>query len=321
MRLIDAHSHICGDDVAVCSLLEELNVQSFNICVAHKGDSWKSQRDDYQKIANDHPETYQWITSFSLPDFDDTRYVDKVIADLDESFAHGAIGCKIWKNIGMDHKAEDGSYMLVDHPIFIPIFKHIAECGKTLLAHIGEPYACWQPLEFDSPHAGYYKQNPHWHMYGKEGVRSHAEHMTAFDNVIERHPELKIVGAHLGGLEYSMEAMAERFNRFPNYAVDTGARNYDLAFHEREQVIDLIERFQDRILFGIDRGFPHSFADDEQQRLERIAGYRSEFLEARRFYTTADDLTMRGKSVRGLGLPHDVLEKLFRLNALRWYDT
>lgn len=323
MRLIDAHSHICGDDELVRSMLEELNVQSYNICVAHAGNDWHAQRDNYRDIYNAHPERYQWMCTFDLPDFDNPDYVNGVIASLDESFADGAIACKIWKNIGMEHKAEDGSYMLVDHPVLEPIFNHIAKCNKTLLAHIGEPYACWQPIEFDSPHAGYYRQNPKWHMYGKNDMRSHAEHMEALDNVIERHPDLRIVGAHLGGLEYSLDAMGKRFDRFPNYAVDTGARNYDLAFLPRDEVIAFMERYQDRILFGIDQGIPPAIADEDEgeARAQRVERYRFQFLEAQSFYTSTDHMVMREKPVQGLGLPPEIYNKLFVTNAQHWYPV
>ncbi len=322
MQIIDAHSHICGDDELVRGMLEELNVQSYNICVAHVANDWHDQRDNYKGIYDKHPERYQWICSFDLPDFEDPGYIDRVKKSLDECFAQGAIGCKVWKNIGMEHKAEDGSYMLVDHPILEPIFDHIAKAGKTLLTHIGEPYACWQSLEFDSPHAGYYTQNPKWHMYGKEDMRSHAEHMQAFDNVIERHPDLRIVGAHLGGLEYSIEKMAERFDRFPNFAIDTGARNYDLAFLPRDEVIAFIEKYQDRILFGIDQGMPPAVADEDEEgrRQNRIERYRFECLEAKQFYSTDDHMEMRGKSVQGLGLSEAILEKFFYKNAGIWYS-
>ena len=50
----------------------------------------------------------------------------------------GARGVKIWKNIGMALKIEAGQYIMVDDPVFEPIFAFLEKekiysvCPKTL---------------------------------------------------------------------------------------------------------------------------------------------------------------------------------------------
>lgn len=173
MTVIDAHAHLTGDDATVLDVLAELDVHCFNICVSHYGKNCERERDQYKELAHVHPERYHWITSFEVPVFDDPDYVDRVKTQLDKDFADGAIACKIWKNIGMEIKKPDGEFMQIDDELLIPIFEHIEQSGKLLLAHIGEPYACWQPLSFESPHAAYYKDNQHWHMYNKPAYPSY----------------------------------------------------------------------------------------------------------------------------------------------------
>lgn len=319
MPVIDAHSHIVGDDAAVLSMLEDLGVHCFNICVARVGLTCDVQRQNYAQVAEDHPERYDWITAFEVPDFDDPNYVDRVIEQLDRDFANGAIGCKVWKNIGMEIKTPEGGYMQIDHPLLTPIFEHIERCDRTLLAHIGEPYACWQPLSYDSPHAPYYKEHPQWHMYNKPGVPGFEEISQAFDRLIERHRGLRIVGAHLGSQEYDLRAIARRFDRFPNYAVDTGARNYDLAFMDPGDVTEFLQQYPDRVLFGIDLGMPHSSHHEPAQRLRMIEEYRKQFNEARYYFCTDETFAMRDRVVSGIRLSEDLQERLLLGNALHWY--
>jgi len=54
----------------------------------------------YRRLAQEHPDRYVWCTSFDLPRFDDPRYLEKVLEDLDRDFDAGAIACKVWKISG-----------------------------------------------------------------------------------------------------------------------------------------------------------------------------------------------------------------------------
>lgn len=321
MTIIDAHSHIVGDDEEMLSLLATLDVHCFNICVAHVGLSHDVQRCNYADIARKHPERYQWITTFEVPDFDDPDYVDRVRAQLDQDFANGAIGCKVWKNIGMEIRTPDGDYMQVDHPLLTPIFEHIAYCDRPLLAHVGEPYACWQPLDFDSPHAGYYATHPQWHMYRRPDAPSYQHISDAFDRLLERHRNLRIIGAHLGSQEYDLSLIARRMDRNPHYAVDTGARNYDLAFTDRNTVIHFMEQYSERVLFGIDLGMPASGDQDSRQRQALMRRYEQELDEALRYYGSAETVVMRERQIDGLDLDTAIQERLFRDNARQWYQV
>ncbi|NRA36860.1 MAG: amidohydrolase family protein [Planctomycetes bacterium] len=325
MQVIDAHSHMAGDDSLVLDLCAEFDVQHYNICVAFVGGDLNEQREMYARLAEQHPERYRWITSFDIPSHEDflapDAYAQRIKEQLDVDFSRGAIGCKIWKNVGMEIRCPEGHIVHSDHEIFTPIFSHLAACHKPLLAHLGEPYACWQPLDFESPHGGYFSRNPKWHMYGKKDVASHEDIMTAFDRVLERHPDMKCVGAHLGSLEYDLQKMAERFERFPNFAVDTGARNNDFAYLDREACREFFIAYADRILFGIDSALPLAEQQEAQYRQEVVDYYQQSMKEAQTFYGTDQACVMDGKATQGLDLPADVLQKIFKENAQVWYQT
>lgn len=312
MLIIDAHLHYWYPDPAAMRLPEELDLKLLNVCVAHG--NWRDeQAKPYRQLAAENPKRFAWCTSFDLPDFVDPAYAQRVIAQLDEDFAAGAVGCKIWKHVGMELLDGDGRYALPDDDIFDPIYAHLAKRGWTLLAHIAEPLACWEPLDPASPHYTYYSENPQWHMAGRMDIPSHATLMAARDRVLQKHPKLRMVGAHLGSLEYSLEEIADRFERYPSFAVDTSARLGDLKRFPRTKLREFIERYQDRILFGTDA------VVTPKSSPAAVKWARDNYAPERAFFET--DLVTQTKAgeSQGLALPAAILEKLYVSNAQRWY--
>ncbi len=323
MTLIDAHIHYGDDHPDLLALMAEFDLSFLNICVANAGSEWadwQAQAQIYRQLTVQYPNRFAWCTTFDLPRFDDPDYVSAVIAQLDQDFEAGAIACKVWKNVGMDARKPDGSFVMVDDPIFDPIFEHVARRGRTLLTHIAEPLACWQPLDAHNPHYGYYSRNPEWHMYTRPDYPSHAQLMVARDHMIEKHPDLKIIGAHLGSLEYDVDEVAARLDRYPNFAVDISARLVDLAVQESAKVRQFFIDYADRILFGTDVVLRGSLsALDAEARTQMLDTLRATYQMHFAYFESDETVTVRGRTTRGLHLPSDVLAKFYRANVERWY--
>lgn len=77
----------------------------------------------------------------------------------------------------------------------------------------------------------------------------------ARDHILERHPQLRVVGAHLGSLESNLDELGRRFDRYPNFAVDVAARTVYLTLQPREKARQFLMKYQDRILYGTDLAF------------------------------------------------------------------
>ena len=319
--MIDAHIHYGDDDPLLLQLLVDFDLKLLNICVAedaHGG--WRDQAVRYQTLATRHPQHFAWCTSIDLPRFDDPLYHDAVIAGLEVDFAAGAVACKIWKNIGMEVRKPDGSFLLVDDPYFDPIFEHLAAKQYPLLTHIAEPLECWQPLKPGSPHYGYYSRNPEWHMYGKSEFPSHEALMAARDQVLVNHPRLRMVGAHLASLEYDVDVLAARLDGHPNLAVDISARLSDLAIQDSAKVRDFCLRYQDRILFGTDvvmRQAPSTMP--EAERATAITALRQTYEMHLAYFQGSGPTRVRSYDTQGLALPQSVLDKIYTENTRHWY--
>ena len=70
-----------------------------------------------------------------------------ILDNIDKSMNLGAVGVKVWKNIGMSLKDDKGNYVMIDHPSFEPIFQFLEDNDILLLGHNGEPKNCWLPTK------------------------------------------------------------------------------------------------------------------------------------------------------------------------------
>jgi hypothetical protein len=122
---------------------------------------------------------------------------------------------------------------------------------------------------------------------------------------------------HLASLEWSIARLADFLDRFPDASVDLAARMGHLqgqAIHDREAVRDFMLRYQDRLLYGSDLSVSRGQSDADFAA-EAEATWRADW----RFLVTDDwqrsaDLD---RAFRGLALPAEVVDKLYRHNARR----
>ncbi len=321
MTTIDAHIHLAAGHPECDGLLERLDVKVLNVCVPRDSEGkWREEAERYRSLNASSPERFAWCTGFDLPRFGDPHYAERAIQGLRSDIDAGAVACKIWKNVGMEVRRPDGAFLMVDDPLFEPILAFLEKEGLTLLLHIGEPLACWQPLDPASPHYGYYSAHPEWHMHGRAGFPPHQALIDARDRVVERHRRLRVVGAHLGSLEHDVAEVARRFERYPNFAVDTSARVRDLAHQEPAKVRAFFDRFPDRVLFGTDQVYRTDLSQvDAAERSETLRKIEARYAMERAFYEGRGAVTLFHRQVEGLGLSEALLRRFCAENARRWY--
>ena len=314
---IDAHAHVFQSSQAFYAMLDRLNVRLVNICVVDKHDR------GYEEAAPQHARALEvfkasqgkvaWCSTFDPQDWESPGFAERTIALLDRTFKDGAVAVKIYKSIGMELKSRAGKYLMPDDPVFSPIFDALEARDKTLYAHIAEPSAAWRPLDPASPHYGYYKSNPDWHMFLHPERPSKEAILSARDRMLARHPRLRVIGCHLGSMEENVDEIARRFDLYPNFAVDTAARVPDLMLQPREKVCAFLIKYQDRVLYGTDLELK-----PWERPEEALKRWEAEFARDWKFFATDEKFQYAGREVRGLALPENVLRKFYRQNALRW---
>ena len=245
----------------------------------------------------------------------------KAIAHLNSNISGGAVSVKLWKNIGMTERDKAGKFIMVDDPALKPIIDFIISKGLPITGHLGEPRNCWLPLSEMTVRgdSSYFAENPQYHMFLHPEYPSYEDQINARDHLLELHPDLTFIGCHLGSLEWNVNELAKRLDKFPNMAVDMAARICHLQYQsakDRERVRDFCIKYQDRLLYGTD------LSVNESDSREKVAAWVHKiWIDDWKYFTTKDTMTsdmFRGK-FEGLQLPKEVVNKIYSENAVRWY--
>jgi len=314
---IDAHAHVYKNDPLLSDFLVRLNLRFLNICVIDDRDpdfkGLEPQRTEVLSVFRSTSGRGAFCTTFSPYDFDDPRFGQRVIHQLDEDFSAGAIAVKIYKTIGMEITNKAGSFLMADDRVFDPIYRHIAGRHKTVVAHLAEPSSCWEPPNPASLDYGYYQKYPHEYAWLHSEYPSKEAILAARERMLAKHPKLLLVGAHLGSMETNVADISLRFDQYPNFAVDTAARVPRLMLQPRNKVRDFLVKYQDRVLYGTD--FVFMPTDDTDKALRKW----TDTLERDwKYFATDQIVQFKEHGVRGLDLPKKVLRKLYHNNAVRW---
>jgi hypothetical protein len=316
MPKVDVHAHIFEEIPELVQMLTSNRVRIIIVCNRGLDGHLEESHRIAAEMRRSNPRIFQFESNWDLTRFGQPGYTNDVISWLDRSYENGAVGTKIWKEVGLELKRKDGSFVMPDDPVFDPIYEHMADKGKPLHAHLGEPIEAWLPLKPGSIHYGYYSNNPQWHMFGKN-FPSHADIMKARDNIMRKHPRLTLIGAHFASLEHDLDGLAERLDRFPNFYIECAGRVRDLMQYPPEKVRGFFHRYQRRILYGVDMTWkpflqgPKTPAQKAAfvSQLERR--YRTDY----RFFAASGVVDYEGRKVEALDLPTPVLESLFYRNA------
>lgn len=318
VKKFDTHIHLNTEQTAFIEQAAKDNLR-FLVIVDDRpfGITMEDQQKIVRKQLKAFPDRIAYATTFSVKNFNSDEWQEETIQYLDDSFSKGAIAVKVWKNIGMDLKDENGNFVMIDDPKFEPILSHLANKNITLIGHLGEPRECWLPLDQMIFHKGYYSAHPEYHMYLHPEYPSYEDEINARDHMLEKHPDLKFIGAHLGSLEWSLDELAKRLDKYPNMAVDL-ARMSDLNYHAMKDWLktrDFFIKYQDRLLYATDVQVRESDNVDEMNKRTHDARVKDW-----KFFTTDDsfELPAVNGTYRGLKLPKEVVDKIYRLNAEKW---
>ena len=184
------------------------------------------------------------------------------------------------------------------------------------------------PVPLDSP-----ALDPVWETAGGLGIpvaihRGDGPDATgALVRLLERRPGIPFVALHLAGLGGDPAALSALLDRLPNLHLDLGGRLADLA-RDPDRARDFLLAHSDRVLFGTDlvwlqgpkpelralvlgSGPPvHSL-----EQLRRFFDSTWRFYESRDTSIPTPTPVAGDPPIHGLGLPRDVLTRIFHGNA------
>ncbi len=223
----------------------------------------------------------------------------------------------------MVNKDSAGNFIMIDNPRFDPVIQFIIDQNKTVMGHLGEPKNCWLPLDQMTVENDrhYFQEHPEYHMFLHPEYPSYDDQINARDKFLERHPDMRFVGAHLGSLEWDVDELAKRLDKFPNMAVDMAARISHLQHQtvlNKEKVRNFFLTYQDRLTYGSDSGI-----SDTTNLAQQKKNLHETWLAHWKYFVTDEQMTaeeVKGE-FQGLKLPKAVIDKIFRENAIKWFKA
>ncbi len=205
----------------------------------------------------------------------------KAAKQLDEDLKAGAVGLKIFKDLGMFVRKANGERLPVDDPELDEVWETCARHNVPVLIHIAEPPAFFEPLDYTNERwleLALYSDRRH-----QSGVRFE-QLMTERNNMIRKHPNTKFILAHFGWHANDLVRAGKLLDQYPNVYYDVAAVLYDFGRQPRASH-EFFVKYQDRILFGKDSyqpdEYPYLLARlRDQRRVLRLLPRLSRVLEA-----------------------------------------
>lgn len=321
---VDAHMHLFSDR----TLFEEQALRdNFRLITVNVdlGDSIDLKRQVKNSIfaVQKYPDVIFYCSTFY---FDTTAWYNddwstRVIAQLKKNTSQGCVSVKIWKNIGMKVRDRNGNFIMIDNPKLDPVIDYIVKSNFPVIGHLGEPKSCWLPLNQMTMRTDslYFADHPQYHMVLHPEFPTYQAQIDARDHLLEKHPELKFIGCHLASLEWSVDEIAKRLDKFPEMSVDLAERIVYLQYqslNDYDKIRNFCIKYQDRILYGTD------IIDDGTRPADEMTKHIHEIWTTDwRYFTSDNEMTsqaFKGK-FKGLKLPKEVVNKIFSENSIKCY--
>ncbi|TDD79802.1 amidohydrolase family protein [Actinomadura rubrisoli] len=311
---IDAHNHLgrwlTGDwsvpDVGgLLDVMDGCGVRTIVNLDGRWGEELQENLDRYDRA---HPGRF---VTFCHADWDELNREDgKGLAPgLRRSVEAGARGLKVWKDLGLHVRDAAGQLVLPDDPRLGDLWDTAAELGIPVAIHTADPIAFFDPIDERNERYEQLLAHPDWSFADTERFPRFDRLMDALETVVAGHPRTTFIAVHAGCQAEDLGRVWRMLATYPNLNIDIAARIAELGRQPRA-TRDLVLRFPDRVLFGTDE-FPPS---------PGTYATHFRFLETldEHFPHSEDDPPLMGRwHISGLGLPRDVLARVYASNAAR----
>ncbi len=223
-------------------------------------------------------------------------------ADISQAMKKGYASYKIWHGPA-NRRLKDGEegIMYIDNPAHAPVLAAMEKEGMPLASvHIADPN-------------GPFGNRGNW----AEDPVEYWRQITGFERILQRHPDLVVVAAHMAWLvcqDAQIDYLRYLLSTYPNLYVDLAATFQYFYLVNHANLHDFIVEFADRLLYGTDIG--------RLSNESAIPGTAEKY--ARTFRILETDQMVEGgffgmNPVKGFALPREILEKIYYKNALKIY--
>ncbi len=318
--VVDVHMHPCArkytsemlDDYV--RLMDEQNIALSISLDGQLGEAF----DEHLQFLSKHEDRFlvfanldfQGSGSADKPDTWDCNRPDfarRMAVELEKVKQKGACGLKFFKQFGLEYRNLDGSRIKIDDERWNPIWEACGRLGLVVILHTADPAAFFQPIDATNERWEELHRHPEWSFHGPQWP-SKQELLAARNRVIDRHRQTTFICAHMGNDAEDLAEVGQWLDEYPNMMVELAARIAELG-RQPYTARDFFLKYSDRILFG---------TDGPRVRERLLRHWR--FLETRDEYFPYAENPFPPQgfwNIYGLGLPDDVLKKVYHENAVR----
>jgi len=332
--VIDFHTHLSfratsingvglGDKLEFLAtpetVLPVMDRKNIRIMVNLTGSSGHGLNEAIEKFQRPHPNRFVTFTE-PLWDQSDRSDYRKIQVDAIESANRaGARGLKVLKTLGLylRERVTEGPLVKIDDQRFDSMWEACGSFKMPVAIHVSDPEAFFLRTDRFNERFEELNNHPDWSFHGKD-FPSNTDLLEARNRVLARHPKTQFILLHVGNDAENLPYVSECLDRFPNTSVELGARIGELGRQPRMSR-KFFDRYQDRVLFGTD-AVPNG--TDTPQQIFGDALYEIYY----RFLETEDEyfdyapapVPPQGRwRIYGIGLPENILRKIYSANAAR----
>jgi predicted TIM-barrel fold metal-dependent hydrolase len=300
---IDYHNHLDSmEPDAVLRVMDECGVERVVNITMQVGELALEILRKFRDASRPRFATIAWMDWSGIERND---FIAVSLDRIEHLVEHGACGIKFWKDLGLTVRDGQGELLRVDDERLAPLCDKAAELRIPVMFHTADPSAFFRPIDERNERYEELAAHPDWSFFGAQYGK--AELLAQRDRVFKRHPRTTFVCAHMAESGEDLAYVARLLDENPNVHVDISARTPELG-RQPYTARRFFLRYADRILFGTDL-----LPEPNMYRLY----YR--FLETDdEYFEYPSHASRQGRwNIYGLHLPDDVLEKVYRGNALR----
>lgn len=254
-------------------------------------------------VKDNAPNRFGLFVNLDWEKIDEDDFATNNLEILRQAKRDGAIGLKVYKGLGLTDVDKNGQRIAIDDPRLDPIWAECGRLGFPVLIHSAEPPSFWHPKDKNNERWLELKQKPNRYRDPAK-VPSFESIIAEQHHIFEKHPNTTFINAHLGWMGNDLDRLGAHLDRYPNVVTEIGAVLAELGRQPRRARQFLID-YQDRVLFGKD-----AYNVKEYYTYFRVLETEDEYFD---YYRKRHAFW----KMYGLGLPDDVLQKLYYKNALR----
>lgn len=320
LSLIDCHVHHCGSSFIpdVVSLMDRINIEAINV-VSTPHPELLSLNPQGLEFKARYPQRVYLFGSLDYSEMLLQGHFPSNLADqVDTLQTLGCDGVKMVEGKPLARKLLP--LPPFDGPDYQDLFAELEARRLPLLFHVADPEEFWDAEEIPA-----WARARGWFYGDDPAVPAKEELYTEVNHILERYPSLRVILAHFYFLSADLPRASTLLDAYPNVHLDIcpGSEMYTNFSRQPEETREFFLTYQDRIIYGTDTGSAGLSGENRLDMEREVAThwYMHMFLETEGPFPAPSTFSQTESTLTGIGLPEDVLRKIYHENFRRLAGT